>query len=107
MACRPSPPTTPADATQIRLIREHLTEEPARFGRGGFGDPATIHGGRMPGLAESSKGYQLITLAHTDTPDGARLTYTTQDEALTAALHAWFDAQVSDHGEHATRQGRL
>ncbi|MEV2273720.1 hypothetical protein [Nonomuraea africana] len=92
----------PADATQIRLIREHLTEESAKFGRGDFGDPATIHGGQMPGLAELSKGYKNITLAYAETPDGARLTYTTGDKALVTALHAWFDAQVSDHGKHAT-----
>nr|BFE78375.1 hypothetical protein GCM10020093_009760 [Planobispora longispora] len=44
----------PADASQVRLIREHLTEEAARFGRGDFGDPASIHGERMPGLRELS-----------------------------------------------------
>ncbi|MFB4263080.1 hypothetical protein [Nonomuraea sp. GTA35] len=32
---------------------------------------------------------------------GAQITYTTSDASLIKALHAWFDAQVSDHGRHA------
>ncbi|MBG0830096.1 aspartate carbamoyltransferase [Planomonospora sp. ID67723] len=91
----------PADAAQIRLIREHLTEEAARFGRGDFGDPASIHGGQMPGLRELSTGYRNIKVAYAELPDGAKLTYTASDPVLVTALHAWFDAQVSDHGEHA------
>jgi hypothetical protein len=42
----------PADARQVALIREHLSEEVTRFGNGDFGDPASIHGGEMPGLRE-------------------------------------------------------
>ncbi|GIH95151.1 hypothetical protein ACFFMN_35875 [Planobispora siamensis] len=91
----------PSDAGQIRLIREHLTEEAARFGRGDFGDPASIHGPSMPGLRELSTGYRDIEVAYAELPDGARLTYTVSDPALVAALHSWFDAQVGDHGEHA------
>ncbi|GIH81095.1 hypothetical protein [Planobispora longispora] len=91
----------PADASQVRLIREHLTEEAARFGRGDFGDPASIHGERMPGLRELSAGYRRIAVSYEELADGAGLTYTTSDPALVTALHAWFDAQVSDHGEHA------
>jgi hypothetical protein len=37
--------------------------------------------------------------------DGARLTYTTDDPQLIAALHRWGDAQVSDHGDHAEHTG--
>lgn len=91
----------PADTTQIRLIREHLAEEAARFGRGDFGDPAAIHGADMPGLHELARGHRNITTAYAELPDGARITYTTGDSALVAALHAWFDAQVGDHGAHA------
>ncbi|GII04381.1 hypothetical protein [Planobispora takensis] len=91
----------PSDAGQIRLIREHLTEETARFGRGDFGDPASIHGSSMPGLRELSAGYRDIEVAYAELPGGAELTYTTSDPALVTALHSWFDAQVDDHGEHA------
>jgi hypothetical protein len=91
----------PTDADQVRLVREHLTKESARFARGDFGDPAAIHGTSMPGLAELSTGYQRIATGYSEQPDGARITYTIKDTKLIAALHAWFDAQMSDHGSHA------
>lgn len=91
----------PADVQQIRLIREHLAEETARFSEGDYGDPASIHGSEMPGLRELEEGHNRIDVQCTDTPDGAKITYTTSDPSLVKALHAWFDAQVSDHGQHA------
>jgi hypothetical protein len=91
----------PTDDAQIKLIRKHVAEENVRFGQGDFGDPATIHGSEMPGLAELSKGYRQITTTYTDLSDGGRITYATSDPELVKALHAWFDAQTSDHGDHA------
>jgi hypothetical protein len=91
----------PSDSEQIRLIREHLVAETAKFQRGDFDDPATIHGSEMPGLAALAAGYHRITTTYAEQPDGARITYSTEDASLVQALHAWFDAQVSDHGAHA------
>jgi hypothetical protein len=91
----------PSDAGQVRLIRSHLEQETTRFSRGDFGDPAAIHGPQMPGLSELSNGYRRISTDYTDLADGARITYTSDDPKLVKALHAWFDAQVSDHGAHA------
>jgi hypothetical protein len=91
----------PADAEQIALIRGHLQEEAAKFQRGDFGDPAAIHGEGMPGLAELREGYGKITVAYTELPDGAQIRYTANDPALVSAIHAWFAAQLSDHGGHA------
>ncbi|MEV4804345.1 hypothetical protein AB0K18_30450 [Nonomuraea sp. NPDC049421] len=91
----------PGDAEQVRLIREHLTAEAAGFGKGDYGDPASIHGGEMPGLRELEQGHRRIAIRYAELPDGARITYTTTDASLIAALHAWFDAQVTDHGRHA------
>jgi hypothetical protein len=34
-------------------------------------------------------------------PEGANLTYATDEPALVDALHDWFQAQLSDHGDHA------
>jgi hypothetical protein len=34
--------------------------------------------------------------------NGGRITYSTRDHALVAAIHTWFEAQVADHGAHAT-----
>jgi hypothetical protein len=91
----------PADEQQIRLIREHLTKEYARFRQGDWGDPATIHGRTMPGIQELSRGYSRIRMTYGNVRAGARIVFSTSDPAMVKALHAWFDAQVSDHGEHA------
>jgi hypothetical protein len=91
----------PTDDQQIALIRRHVAKEAEAFSRGDFGDPASIHGSAMPGLSELEGGYRSIDVRYAQTPAGAQITYTTTDNALVRALHAWFDAQVSDHGNHA------
>jgi hypothetical protein len=90
----------PRDREQIALIREHLEEEAGRFAHGDFGDPATIHGHEMPGLAELRDGAESISIQFETRDDGARLNYTTNDPDLIEALHRWGAAQVSDHGDH-------
>jgi hypothetical protein len=91
----------PADIAQIALIRRHLQEEAAKFQRGDFGDPAAIHGTMMPGLAELRQGYAQIAVAYSELPDGAQIRYIASDPTMVSALHAWFAAQLSDHGGHA------
>lgn len=91
----------PADAVQIGLIREHLIDERANFARGDFDDPAQIHGHDMPGVAELTAGYADIVVSYAETPDGAQLTYTTDEPQLVDAIHAWFDRQLMDHGGDA------
>ena len=95
----------PADAEQVALIRGHLLEEAAKFQRGDFDDPAAIHGEGMPGLAELRAGYRNVEVAYAELPDGAQIPYTTNDPALVAAIHAWFAAQLNDHGGHAMDHG--
>ncbi|WP_063819046.1 hypothetical protein [Herbidospora cretacea] len=91
----------PADVRQVTLIRAHLAEEAARLARGDYGDPAFIHGGEMPGLRQLQQGHGAVDVRYAEVPSGARITYRTTDPALITALHAWFDAQVTDHGRHA------
>lgn len=91
----------PDDTTQVDLVRQHLTTEAKRFRTGDFGDPASIHGDAMPGLAELSAGAADIEITYADLPDGATLTFRTTDPELIQALHDWGEAQVSDHGSHA------
>ncbi len=86
---------------QVGLVRSHLRKEAAAFARGDFADPASIHGGDMPGLHAMHAGSKRITIRYADVPNGATITYTTADPALVSALHAWFRAQVNDHGPHA------
>ncbi len=91
-----------ADGQQVRLIRQHLHQIRAQFLAGDFAGPTQIHGQAMPGLAElkAAKPGQ-ITISYKDVKGGAALTYATPHAALVAALHEWFDAQLSDHGHDA------
>jgi hypothetical protein len=91
----------PADGDQVALVREHLTDEAARFAGGDFDDPASIHGDEMPGLSELRAGFDDIDVTYAEVPDGASITYTTAEADLVAALHDWAEAQVADHGDHA------
>jgi hypothetical protein len=92
----------PKNSQQIGLIRQHLTKISGEFSHGDFSDPAKIHGKDMPGLAalRTAKPGQLLVQYQT-LPDGAEITYSTEDPALTAAIHQWFDAQLADHGSDA------
>ena len=87
---------------QIPLIQAHLEEEAEKFRWGDFSDPARIHSANMPGLAELKSAAGKIEVVYAPLPDGARIRYTTKDPALVIAIHQWFDAQVSDHGRHAS-----
>jgi len=88
----------PTDTTQVRLVREHLSAEAARFSRGDFTDPRAIHGHGMPGVAELSAGAARIDISYATIEGGARIRYTASDSALVRALHRWFEAQRMDHG---------
>jgi len=91
-----------ADAREVRLIREHLSDEARAFRRGDFSDPASIHGTAMPGLDELRAGYRSIAVGYREVPGGAAISYRTTDARLASAIRAWFDAQLRDHGAHAT-----
>jgi len=91
-----------ADTQQVKLVREHLRDIQTQFLKGDFSGPTHIHGAEMPGLAElkAAKPGQ-IAIEYKDVDAGAELTYRTADSKLVAALHQWFDAQMSDHGADA------
>ncbi|MBT8488054.1 MAG: aspartate carbamoyltransferase [Gemmatimonadetes bacterium] len=89
------------DPEQMRLIRAHLLEEAARFARGDFHDPAMIHGDDMPGLHALVMGFERMTITYADVDGGAEIRYESPDEDLVEAIHAWFGAQLADHGAHA------
>lgn len=93
------------DAEQIELIRMHLGEEAERFSRGDFHDPEMIHGADMPGLHTLVMGAERIEITYAEVERGAEIRYETDETPLVEAIHAWFDAQVADHGEHA--QGHM
>jgi hypothetical protein len=89
------------DAQQVALVRAHLQKEAAAFARGDYADPSYIHGKNMPGLASLSAGAKRISVRYTELSDGAAIAFRTTDAGLISALHRWFAAQVSDHGNDA------
>ena len=91
-----------SDSAQVKLVRKHLREIRAQFLQGDFSGPSHIHGQDMPGLTtlkEAKPGQ--IEISYQVVKGGAELRYKTADSELVAALHQWFDAQLSDHGKDA------
>jgi hypothetical protein len=90
------------DPEQVALIRQHLAMIAQQFAAGNFAGPEHIHGRNMPGLASlrAAKPGEL-TISYRDLPDGGAIAYRTDQPLLVAALHQWFDAQLSDHGHDA------
>ena len=91
-----------ADKGQAKLVRTHLQEIKQQFLNGDFSGPSHIHGNDMPGLDElrSAKPGQ-IAIDYRNIDGGGELVYRTSDPVMVAALHKWFDAQLSDHGSDA------
>jgi hypothetical protein len=90
------------DTTQVKLVRQHLQQIREAFRKGDFSGPTHIHGQDMPGLVDlqaSTPGQ--MSIVYRDVKGGAELIYKTSDASLVAALHKWFDAQLSDHGKDA------
>lgn len=92
----------PADTATVRLIRQHLGHEAELFGAGDFRDPMSLHGADMPGVQQLAAGADGVRVAYEELPDGARITFETDDAALVTAVHRWFGAQLSDHAGDAT-----
>ncbi len=92
-----------ADLSQISLIRQHLQKIAAEFKQGNYTDPVTIHGRQMPGLDVLQQLSQDdVSIIYRQLDDGAEITYSSQQPRVIEAIHAWFDAQLSDHGRHAS-----
>ena len=90
------------DPKQVALIRGHLAMIAEQFSAGNFEGPEAIHGDDMPGLAvlrEARPG--ALKIEYRDLPEGGEIVYHSNDARLAAALHEWFDAQLSDHGHDA------
>ena len=55
----------------------------------------------MPGLDALEEGFDRIDLSYERQADGASIRYVTMEPSLVTALHEWFAAQTTDHGEHS------
>jgi len=89
-------------AEQVAMIRSHLRDIAAAFSARNFDKPAHIHGAEMPGLAAMKAANPgELDVAYRELDDGAEIDYTGRTPAMIAAVHAWFDAQLGDHGRDA------
>lgn len=57
------------------------------------------HEQALPG--RDSRHLHLAFIHYREVDGGAELTYRASDPKLVSSLHAWFDAQLSDHGANA------
>lgn len=93
----------PNDKDLVAAIRSHLEMEADRFSKGDYSDPMKIHGMAMPGVQYLSKVKPgQIAITYRNVMGGAAVDYVGRDAATVDAIHKWFDAQLSDHGEDAT-----
>jgi hypothetical protein len=86
---------------QIALVRQHLRHEAEKFQHGDYSDPAALHGAEMPGLKDLQAESEGITVAFSELPAGAEITFQSTDLYLITAIHRWFGAQLSEHGADA------
>lgn len=94
-----------ADQAQIGLIRRHLSALAAAFSKGDFSGPMRIHGDAMPGVQALKAGAKRMQFNYQALADGAQIDYVSTDPRLIAAVHTYFDAQLSDHARHAVAGG--
>lgn len=92
----------PDDSAQIALIQQHIQHEAILFSSGNFSDPTSLHGTEMPGVKDLAAGIERVEIEYANLPNGAQISFTTQDLGLITALHRWFGAQLSDHRADAT-----
>ncbi len=95
------------DGEQIGLIRQHLIHLAAGFARGDFSGPRRIHGDEMPGVQALSAAAGQVVYQYRELPNGAEIEYQSADPALVEAIHAYFEAQLSDHARHAMQGGHV
>jgi hypothetical protein len=91
----------PNDSAQVALIQQHIQHEVMMFSAGDFSDPMSLHGGDMPGVTELTASAAQIKVEYAALPNGAQITFTTEDLHLITEIHRWFGAQLSDHGSDA------
>jgi len=87
---------------QVAMIRAHLRQIASSFTARNFDKPAHIHGADMPGMAvmKAARPGEL-GVRYRELDDGAEIAYSGRTPQLVAAIHAWFDAQLDDHGRDA------
>jgi hypothetical protein len=87
----------PHDKALIAAIRKYLESEATRFGSGDYTGPLKIEGKDIP-TAQYLKaiGPGQMSIIYRNVGSGAAIDYVGRDKASVDAIHAWFDALLSD-----------
>lgn len=90
------------DTGQIKLIQAHLLKLVERLRKDDFSDSEKLHGVDMPGLAQLKRAKtDDIKFEYKALENGGQIHYSTEYPQFVSALHEWFDAQDSEHGNVA------
>lgn len=93
---------SPDNTQQIKLIQAHLLKIANEFRKGDFSVTEKIHGADMPGLVQlKTAKTDDIKFDYKALENGAQIHYSTEYTPFIQALHAWFDAQITEHGNAA------
>lgn len=85
----------PEDIDSRDHIRHHLAMIQKKFSSGDFSHPMFIHDRVPPGVPEMKSG--KVSYQFEETPQGARLKVSAQDEKTIAAIHDFLVFQIEDH----------
>jgi len=90
---------SPSDTQQIKLIQANLLKMANEFKKGDYSNTERLHGADMPGLVQLKKAeVDDIRFEYRTLPNGAQIHFSSEYPLYVDALHEWFDAQISDHG---------
>ncbi|CAD6878893.1 hypothetical protein [Methylomonas albis] len=89
-----------ADNMQVvKAIQAHLFKTAGDFRTGDFSVTERLHGADMPGLAQLKKAEPGdIRFDYKSLDNGGQIHYSSEYPQYVQALHEWFDAQASEHG---------
>lgn len=87
----------PDDKVLIAAIRKYLESEAARFGNADYSGVVKIEGKDVP-AAQYLKAVVpgQMSIIYRNVGSGAAIDYVGKDKATVDAIHAWFDALLSD-----------
>lgn len=84
---------------QITRIQKHLMQMTERLRKGDFSLTESLHGKDMPGLAQLKTAKpDDISYKYKALENGGQIHYSSEYPQYVGALHEWFDAQASEHG---------
>jgi len=87
----------PQDTESLQQVRTHLAEVARQFAAGDFSMPQAIHDRVLPGVPEMMEHKDAIAYRFESLEDGGRVVIRTADTEAVTAIHAFLEAQISDH----------